>query len=163
MDYKEKAFPAYAAFGKHAWCNSSLAFEYFNQEKGSQITIGESSGINMTLFISEGLATIEIGNQCTLVGTVIHTNSMVKIGNNCMIADTTVISDTGFIFHKKDGLISKPIIIGNNVWIGFGAMILGGAEIGDNAIIGARAIVNFKVPANSIVAGNPAKIVGHVK
>jgi acetyltransferase-like isoleucine patch superfamily enzyme len=55
---------------------------------------------------------------------------------------------------------SYPIVIGNNVWIGVNAMILPGVSIGDNCVIGAGAIVlKGEYPQNSLIAGNPAKVV----
>ncbi|MBR1499136.1 MAG: acyltransferase [Bacteroidaceae bacterium] len=54
---------------------------------------------------------------------------------------------------------NKPIIIGENVWIGSNARIQKGVTIGDNAIVAANAVVTKDVPANAIAAGNPAKIV----
>ena len=55
--------------------------------------------------------------------------------------------------------IKGDTIIGNDVWIGSHAMILGGVKVGDGAVIGAGAVVTKDVPANCIVAGNPAKVV----
>lgn len=55
--------------------------------------------------------------------------------------------------------ISAPIVIGNNVWVCQKARICKGVTIGDNAIIAANSVVTKDVPANSIAAGNPAKIV----
>ena len=54
---------------------------------------------------------------------------------------------------------NKPIIIGENVWIGENARICKGVTIGNNAVIAACSVVTKDVPANSIAAGNPAKIV----
>jgi acetyltransferase-like isoleucine patch superfamily enzyme len=56
-------------------------------------------------------------------------------------------------------LKTAPVKIGNNVWIGMGAVILKGVTIGDNAVVAAGAIVTRSVPANTIVAGNPAAAV----
>ena len=53
----------------------------------------------------------------------------------------------------------KPIIIGENCWIGENSRIQKGVKIGDNAIVAACSVVTKDVPANSIAAGNPAKIV----
>lgn len=55
--------------------------------------------------------------------------------------------------------VSKAIKVGNHVWIGRDALILKGVTIGDGAIVAARAVVTHNVPPNTIVAGNPAKIV----
>jgi NDP-sugar pyrophosphorylase family protein len=56
----------------------------------------------------------------------------------------------------------RPVHIGNNVWIGDHATVLKGVTIGDNSVVGAGAVVTQSVPANVVVAGNPAKIVKHL-
>lgn len=56
----------------------------------------------------------------------------------------------------------KPVTIGENSFIGAGAIILPGTVIGENCIVGAGAVVKGKVEANSIVAGNPAKVINKV-
>lgn len=53
------------------------------------------------------------------------------------------------------------VVIGNDVWIGFGATILSGVSIGDGAVIGAKAMVSRSVPPYAVVAGNPARIARH--
>jgi acetyltransferase-like isoleucine patch superfamily enzyme len=56
-------------------------------------------------------------------------------------------------------LKTAPVKIGDNVWIGMNAVILKGVTIGDNSIVAAGAVVTKSVPANTIVAGNPAAVV----
>jgi acetyltransferase-like isoleucine patch superfamily enzyme len=92
----------------------------------------------------------------------------VQIGNHCLIAGGVRIAD--FDGHPLDAGARRrgetsdsddvcPVVIGNDVWIGHGAMILKGVRIGDRAIVGARAVVTRDVPADTVVAGNPARIV----
>jgi acetyltransferase-like isoleucine patch superfamily enzyme len=52
---------------------------------------------------------------------------------------------------------ARPIRIGRDVWIGFGASVLPGVSIGDGAVVGARAVVTTDVAARTLVAGNPAR------
>jgi len=59
----------------------------------------------------------------------------------------------------KKHIPGKPIVIGNNVWIGANAIILPEVTIGDNAIIGAGSVVTHDVEKNCVVVGNPAKII----
>jgi acetyltransferase-like isoleucine patch superfamily enzyme len=58
-----------------------------------------------------------------------------------------------WVVHEKG-----PIVIGNDVWIGYGATILSGVTIGDGAVIGARSVVTRDVPPYCIAAGNPARV-----
>ncbi|GAB6154999.1 hypothetical protein JCM17380_37500 [Desulfosporosinus burensis] len=89
----------------------------------------------------------------------------VRIGNNCMIGPNVGIYTTGHSIEPKDRNKSGyaiPIVIGNDVWIGGSCVILAGVTIGDNSIIAAGSIVTKNVPSNSIVAGNPAKILKYI-
>ncbi|MEP6955368.1 MAG: DapH/DapD/GlmU-related protein, partial [Chthoniobacterales bacterium] len=56
-------------------------------------------------------------------------------------------------------LRSAPVVIGDNVWIGMNAIILKGVTIGENSVVAAGAVVSKSVPANVVVAGNPAVVV----
>jgi maltose O-acetyltransferase len=54
--------------------------------------------------------------------------------------------------------VAKPIIISDHVWIGGGAILLPWLKVGKNAVVGAEAVVTQSVPANTVVAGNPAAV-----
>jgi len=58
---------------------------------------------------------------------------------------------------------AKPIVIGNDVWIGGGAIVMPGVTIGDRAVIGAGSVVTKDVPADTIVAGNPARVIRKIE
>lgn len=88
----------------------------------------------------------------------------ISIGRECVIADRVMFIDFDHITAdveqpiRKQGLYSKPVRVGNNVWIGYGAAILRGVTVGDGAVIGTNAVVTKDVPANAIVGGAPAKV-----
>jgi len=110
-------------------------------------------------------------------GSVIACISEIKIGRGTAIAhQVTIIDNNNHPTHPEDRKImynspwdsplrnwnysaSAPIFIGENVWIGTGSRIHKGVTIGDNSIIAAHAMVTRDVPANCIVAGNPARVV----
>jgi acetyltransferase-like isoleucine patch superfamily enzyme len=60
-------------------------------------------------------------------------------------------------------LLTKPIVVGRNVWLGADVKVLAGVTIGENAIVAAGSVVTKDVPANMVVAGSPARIIREVK
>ena len=82
--------------------------------------------------------------------TIIHAKS---IGVNFSFRQNTTIG------NKKDGRNDLLPVIGNNVTLGANVVIIGDVRIGDNVIVGAGSVVVKDIPANSVVAGNPAKII----
>ena len=86
----------------------------------------------------------------------------ISIGADCAIAWNTNILDANIHELIIDGAPrprSRPISIGDNVWIGTGASVLSGVTIGDGAVVAACSVVTSDVPARSVVAGNPARVV----
>lgn len=108
-------------------------------------------------------AELTLGAGYMNAGAQIRCKERITIGDNCAIARNVLIMD--FDAHRityTDGTtnrVTAPITIGNSVWIGAGATILKGVTIGDNAIIGAGSVVTKDVKANTIVAGNPARVI----
>lgn len=85
----------------------------------------------------------------------------IDIGDDCLIGHQVVFATLNHDSEpqKRGNNIAKPIKLGQNVWIGAHATILPGVSIGDHAVVAAGAVVNKDVPAFSIVAGVPAKII----
>lgn len=87
----------------------------------------------------------------------------VTIGDNCMIAPGvhlyTATHPIDPVARNSGVEYAKPITIGHNVWIGGGAIINPGVSIGDNAVIASGAVVIKDIPNNTVVGGNPAKII----
>lgn len=97
---------------------------------------------------------------------VILDNGGVKIGDNVMFAPNVSLYTVG---HPLDAELrnqaweqAKPIVIGNNVWVGGNVVILGGVTIGDNAVIGAGSVVTKDIPANSLAVGNPCLVLREI-
>ena len=85
----------------------------------------------------------------------------IEIGENVMIGRNVTIRDNnGHHFINLAGYKdTRPVIIGNKVWLCEGCTIMPGVKIGDGAIVGANSLVTQNVPAHSIVSGSPAKVV----
>ncbi|MBQ0087738.1 MAG: acyltransferase [Prevotellaceae bacterium] len=106
---------------------------------------------------------LTLGRNSYMNASLIQCADAITIGDNCAIASDALIQDTDFhpILDEngKEKPISKPIVIGNHVWICAHAIVLKGVTIGDGAIVAAGAVVTKDVPARCVVAGNPAKVV----
>ena len=99
-------------------------------------------------------------------GCVLLDCAPITIGANVMLAPNVQIYTAHHPLDAQTRIsgpeLASPITIGDNVWIGGGAIILPGISIGDNAIVGAGSVVTRDVEANTIVAGNPARVLRRV-
>jgi acetyltransferase-like isoleucine patch superfamily enzyme len=101
-----------------------------------------------------------LGQECT-----ISAYQHVSIGEQCILADRVMLIDFDHNVAEVErpirvqGIYKRDVRVGNNVWIGYGAQILRGVSVGDNSIIGASAVVTNDVPANSVAAGSPARVI----
>lgn len=161
-------------------------FPHFKLPKNGKVQFGNKVVINSDFKNSNTALTyrckfvtgydgfIEIGDNTMMNGTCIVSYKNVKIGKNCQIASSTLITDTDF--HPIDSITRRnqvegvpfsfdmvkkdEIKIGDNVWIGWNSTILKGVEIGENSVVAAGSVVlKGKYPNNSLIAGNPAKVV----
>jgi acetyltransferase-like isoleucine patch superfamily enzyme len=112
-----------------------------------------------------GRAKLTIGSRSFInSGVMIDVRLTVSIGRNCLIGDCVIIQDSNY--HEIDegaGVKTQAVVIGDNVWIGRNAIILPGVEIGDHSVVGAGSVVTRSVPARSLVAGNPARIIRQIR
>ena len=85
----------------------------------------------------------------------------VTIGDDCLIGHNTVFASLNHDLDpaRRADMIPAPIVVGRNVWIGSNSTILSGVTIGENAVVAAASVVTKDVPANSVVAGSPARVV----
>lgn len=83
----------------------------------------------------------------------------IHIGDGCQIGHNVVFAtlNHGLSPQDRKNTYPSPIVLGKNVWVGANATILQGVEIGDNAVVAAGAVVTRNVPADTVVAGVPAK------
>ncbi len=110
---------------------------------------------------------IEVGeNFYANYGCIILDVNKVWIGNNVLLAPNVQIYTAAHPIDPMERLMgkefAKPIVIGNNVWIGGGTIICPGVRIGDNVTIGAGSVVTKDIPENVIAVGNPCKIIREI-
>ncbi|MET2825436.1 sugar O-acetyltransferase [Mesorhizobium shangrilense] len=84
------------------------------------------------------------------------------IGDDVMIGPNVSIITSGHPIEpsqRRAGVIAKPIVIERNVWIAAGATIIGGVTVGENSVVAAGSVVTGDVPPNTLVGGNPARVI----
>ena len=83
----------------------------------------------------------------------------IVIGDGSLIGHNVTLAtlNHGMAPQQRQSLYPAPIVIGRNVWIGAGVTVVPGITIGNNAVVGAGSVVTKNVPANTVVAGIPAK------
>ncbi|MBM7353841.1 acyltransferase [Lelliottia amnigena] len=154
---------AQLVIGKDCILKNEIIFE----GKLGSVIIGEKTFINKDTKIMS-INSIKIGSHVTMsFGVMIYDHDSHSIDYRERQKDINKILDTQNLnndIENKDwsSVNNSPIVIGNNVWIGFQAAILKGVTVGDGAIIAAKAVVTKDVPAWSIVAGNPARVVKEI-
>lgn len=118
--------------------------------KGSEIIIGENSGFSGATLVAA--VKVEIGSYC-------------NFGANVKLYDTDFHLIDAFERRRQRKSCeakSRPVKVGNDVWIGTNAIILKGVTIGDGSIIGAGSVVTKDVPANCLFAGNPGRFIKYL-
>jgi acetyltransferase-like isoleucine patch superfamily enzyme len=113
--------------------------------RGTGITIGDRTGIGARAFLA-GQGGITIGND-------------VITGPNIQIFSENHHFDNLTQTIKEQGVTKQAVIIGNNCWLGGGITILAGVTLDDGCVVAAGSVVNKSFPANSIIAGVPAKLI----
>lgn len=120
--------------------------------------------------VSKPDAKIIIGNNVGISGSTINATVLVNIGNNVLIGSGCIISDTdshplSYIERRNNdfsNVMSRPINIGDDVFVGARSLILKGVTIGEKSIIGMGSVVTKDIPANCVAAGNPARVIRYL-
>lgn len=113
---------------------------------GGKVTIGAETGISgSTIYAMDN---ISIGCR-------------VNIGGNCKIIDNDFhpLSASKRFPQKPEDIKKRPIVIGDDCFIGANSILLKGTVLGKNCVVGAGSVVSGSWPDNSIIAGNPAKLI----
>lgn len=120
-----------------------------------------------SIILARDGACIIIEDDVRMSGVTIYSRSLIRIGKHTSIGGNVKILDHDFhpieanerLKHPNSGMKSKPIDIGENVFIGCNCIILKGAKIGNNCVIGAGSVVTGEFKENCVIAGNPARII----
>lgn len=169
--------PLNMVVGENTVIDSSSSFKKFFSKKQPGLKLGNNITLQSPALATEENGYIEIGDYSFISGAAIIASREIIIGSHVFIAGGVTIVDSDF--HpmdpaarmldtiaistvgnkmKRPSFESLPVIIEDNVWIGFNATVLKGVTIGQGSVIEPGAVVLKSVPPNSHVAGNPAQV-----
>lgn len=180
-DWTDLSIPSNIMVGENSVTDSATNFRQFFSKLPYGLIIGNNVTIKSASIATEEMGMIEIGDYSYLYNASLACNTKITIGSFVFIAggvnivdsdfhpltpaarlaDTIALSPVGNKLNRPS-FESKPVVIEDEVWIGFNATILKGVRIGKGAIVQPGAVVIKDVPAGVIVAGNPAQTVGKI-
>ena len=176
-DWFPGSIPQNIECGENSVIDSSFCFKHFF----SKVPVGARIGANVTIWRAslapEANAVIEIGDYCYIANASLACSSRITIGSYVHIAGGVTITDSDFhpispAARMADSVALsalgdrktrpqvevRPVVIEDDVWIGYNATILKGVRIGRGAIIAPGAVVIQNIPEDCYAFGNPARI-----
>jgi len=179
-DWWAQPIPPNVIFGEGFYCESAQIFRHLRSTAPNAVVLGDHvscyAGCSFAIGVNGSCA---VGDFTLMNGALVMAEERIEIGSHCLISWNVGIADSDF--HPLDPaqrlidaqalapffqgrpprpkLHTKPVIIGDNVWIGMNAVILKGVTIGENSVVAAGAVVTKSVPPNVVVAGNPAVVI----
>jgi acetyltransferase-like isoleucine patch superfamily enzyme len=186
-DWYPGSIPDNVDIDETAYVETTFSFCLFRSQEPVGVRIGRGASTYLgTMFDAGPRGRITLGDYALVHGARIICDAEVQIGAYALISWNVVLMDSyrfpTDVSERRRALQRlamgwprpvdaamwsdlktvpepRPVRIGSNVWIGFDACVLPGVTIGDGAVIGARSVVVHDVPAYSVVAGNPARVV----
>jgi acetyltransferase-like isoleucine patch superfamily enzyme len=176
-DWDYRTLPPNVAVGAGCFLERKDSFKRFRSTRAPGLVLGDRVKVyTWCAFSVEPTGRVVVGADSTLVGAVFMCAGDITIGEQVVVSYNVMIADSDFhprdpderirdaIANTPEGdrtqrppLVSRPVVIGDDVWIGIGAIILKGVTIGRGARIGPGAVVTSDVAAGGRVAGNPAR------
>jgi len=178
-DWYDGVIPDNVVFDDTNFIDTSYSFRRFRSRMSDALTLGRGSAIYVNSGFDLGPdAHVQIGAFTMINGAEIVCDEAIRIGDYGLISWNVVLMDNYRVpcsIEKRRAYIhailqnslraidlqtrAKPIIIGDNVWIGHDSVVLPGVQIGSGSIVGARSVVTESVPDLAVAAGNPARVI----
>jgi acetyltransferase-like isoleucine patch superfamily enzyme len=172
------ALPDNIRIGKNCFLERREAFDRFRSRQNPGLILGDRVQVlTWTTFNVEPTGIVIVGDDTLLAGAVFMCAESIRIGARCVVSYNVTIADCDFHpidveARRRDAiatspssdrsdrppLLTRPVIIGDDVRIGTGAIILKGVHIGDRATVAPGTVLACAVPADSLAIGNPAVI-----
>jgi acetyltransferase-like isoleucine patch superfamily enzyme len=183
-DWLDRPLPDNLVLGENAYLESSHCFRQFFSTQSPGLVMDEASGLYQfnSAFIAGPNAVIHVGAYSCLNDCKIVAKERVEIGSYCLIAWGVIITDwlapkahgaperasimrdVARTEERHSSLIARaaPVVIEDNVWIGFDSVVCGGVTIGRGAVVGCKTMIDSDVPPYAVVAGQPPRIIRYL-
>lgn len=170
--------PANVKVGRDCFIERKSSFDRYRSTLESGLVLGDRVRVyTWTAFNVEPTGQLVVRDDCILVGAVFMCARQITIGRRVIISYNATIADSDFHpvepdVRRRDAvanspfgdkssrppLLTQPVEIADDVWVGIGAIILKGVKIGKGARIGPGAVVTRDVPEGALAFGNPARV-----
>lgn len=179
-DWYPVGLPENIVIGNDVYIDSSYGFAGFHSEQEPGLIVGDASGVyDRAALVVGPRGRVTVGAFTVLNGTYVICDDRIDIGAHCLLAWGVVITDNWCvgqepraarraallataqdpIRHPPSTGIPRPVVVQDNVWVGFDAVILPGVTLGRGCIVGCKSVVYADVPPYAVVAGDPARII----
>jgi len=173
-DWCSIGIPSNVHLEPDAYIETSHVFHRFNSQSNPAITMASGSSVYLGTVFDIGQNSAVALGECTMLNAAhLIIEGKLEIGNYVLVSWGVVIMDcyraTSCTQARRQSMQTNPLYdditciknvkIHDAVWIGFNSTILPGVVIGENSIVAANSVVFDSVPANCVVAGNPARII----
>ena len=183
-DWYPLGLPSNVQLNGNVYFDTSYGFSMFYSGQEEALAMEEASGCyDVVSFMVNHPGKIQVGKFSMLNGTTLICNNHISIGEHCMLAWGSLITDTWLdassypVEARKKILLNAandplrkypitgnaiPVVLEDNCWIGFDAIIMPGVTIGHGSIVGCKTVITEDVPPYAVVAGSPSRIVRYL-
>lgn len=160
--------PANIEVDDACFIQSSYAFTRFRSKRAPGLVMARGSGVysQSQLIVGEG-GQIRLGQYACLNSATLYCDRSIEIGAHCLLAWGTVIMDrypetpdelAASSFPDMAGE-ARPVVLEDNVWVGFDSVVMPGVRLGEGCIIGCKSVVTHDIPAGAVAVGAPARVI----
>jgi acetyltransferase-like isoleucine patch superfamily enzyme len=155
---------------------STLRYDRISRTRGCTLAVGQDCIVNARISFDREGATVIVGDRCYIGTSHLVCAERIILGDDVVISwGVTIVDHNSHAIAWEErrtdvldwargtknwaNVKTAQVTLGDRTWVGFNAIILKGVTIGEGAIVAAGAVVTKDVPPNSIVAGNPARVI----
>lgn len=183
-DWYSGGIPANVEFGQDVYVDTSYGFAACLSDAAPGVVIGNATGAyDRASFVVGPAGRVRVGQYTILNGTYLICNNEIVIGNHCLLAWGSVITDTwvglkSATLEERRAVLravaadptrrlppvaeARPVKLENNTWVGFDSVILPGVTLGRGCIVGSKTVIYEDVPPYAVVVGDPARIIRYL-